>query len=63
MTRHSLERRIEALESVAPPPGGDHTYVVDIASDDPQYLIDGQEVSRGEFVRRAPAGYEVDITP
>lgn len=63
MIYKQMEQRVRQLEAQQPPQAGEHTYVVDIAPDDPQYLIDGQGVSYSEFLRQAPTAYEVELTP
>ena len=56
MTRHSLERRLAALESARTPDGG--MYVVDIGEPD---VDDGERVQRDDWPQRYAGAFVIDI--
>jgi len=62
MSSSTLVRRIGVLEALTQRYGDDGEYVADIGGDDACYWIDGQEVSRHEWMQRVPCGpFAVDL--
>ncbi len=59
----TLHQRVRSLEDRIPPAPDGGAYIVDIGADEAHYWVDGCEVGRDEFERRAPRteAYTVDI--
>ncbi len=59
----TLIKRIGTLEALTQRYGGDgDEYIADIATEPPRYWIDGEEVSRHEWMERAPRGaFMIDL--
>ena len=60
---NKLDTHLKRLEDRIPPAPDGGAYIVDIGADEAHYWVDGREVGRDEFERRAPRteAYTVDI--